>query len=115
MTAAELEEVKKQIEHLIAQGWIRPSLSSWAAPVLFVPKKAGADRQVTWRMCIDYRGLNKQTARFAYSMPRIDELLDNIQTTRNCLASLIWLAGTIKSGSKSRTSQKLRLLKHLDS
>jgi hypothetical protein len=73
MTEKEFEEVRKQVEHLLAQGWLRPSLSSWAAPILFVPKKDGK-----LRMCIDYRGLNKQTHKQAYPLPRIDELLDEL-------------------------------------
>ena len=41
MTNKEYEEVLKQIEHLMDSGWLRPSLSSWAAPILFLPKKDG--------------------------------------------------------------------------
>lgn len=76
-TVKESEEITKQIEDLLARGWIRPSLSAWAAPVLFVPKKT-TDGVTKWRMCVDYRGLNKQTVRTAFPMPRVDELLERV-------------------------------------
>jgi hypothetical protein len=52
VSGPELVELKKQIDELLEKGYIRPSTSSWAAPVLFVEKKDG-----TKRMCIDYRSL----------------------------------------------------------
>jgi hypothetical protein len=52
----ELVELKKQIDELSEKGYIKPSTSPWAAPVLFVKKKDG-----TRRMCIDYRALNEVT------------------------------------------------------
>lgn len=76
-TVKESEEITKQIQDLLARGWIRPSLSAWAAPVLFVPKKS-TDGVTKWRMCVDYRGLNKQTIRTAFPMPRVDELLERV-------------------------------------
>nr|GEZ79963.1 putative reverse transcriptase domain-containing protein [Tanacetum cinerariifolium] len=54
--------------------FIRPSSSHWGAPVLFVKKKDGS-----FRMCIDYRGLNKSTVRNCYPLPRIDDLFDQLQ------------------------------------
>ena len=62
-----------QIEDLLAQGHIRPSQSPYGTPILFVPKK-----DVRWRMCIDYRALNKQTIKDRYPLPRIDDLLDRL-------------------------------------
>ena len=73
LSPKEHEELQAQIEDLLAQGHIRPSQSPYGAPVLFVPKKDGR-----WRMCIDYRALNKQTIKDRYPLPRIDDLLDRL-------------------------------------
>nr|GEW04280.1 putative reverse transcriptase domain-containing protein [Tanacetum cinerariifolium] len=61
-------------EELFDKGFIRPSSSPWGAPVLFVKKKDGS-----FRMCIDYRELNKLTVKNRYPLPRIDDLFDQIQ------------------------------------
>nr|GFB38338.1 putative reverse transcriptase domain-containing protein [Tanacetum cinerariifolium] len=55
------------------KGFIRPSSSPWGAPVLFVKKKDGS-----FRMCIDYRELNKLTVKNRYPLPRIDDLFDQL-------------------------------------
>ncbi|GJY36065.1 putative reverse transcriptase domain-containing protein [Tanacetum coccineum] len=59
---------------LTDRGFIRPSTSPWGAPVLFVKKKDGS-----FRMCIDYRELNKLTIKNRYPLPRIDDLFDQLQ------------------------------------
>jgi hypothetical protein len=59
-----LVELKKQIDELLEKGYIRPSTSPWAAPLLFVEKKDG-----TKRMCIDYRALNEVTVKNKYPLP----------------------------------------------
>ncbi|WZZ88744.1 hypothetical protein YC2023_117323 [Brassica napus] len=71
MAPAEMAELKKQLEESLEKGFIRPSVSPWGAPVLFVKKKDGS-----FRLCIDYRGLNRVTVKNKYPLPRIDELLD---------------------------------------
>jgi hypothetical protein len=70
----ELVELKKQIDELLEKGYIRPSTSPWAAPVLFVEKKDG-----TKRMCIDYRALNEVTIKNKYPLPRIEDLFDQLK------------------------------------
>ena len=49
MSPPEIMELKIQLQELLDKGYIRPSLSPWGAPVLFVKNKDG-----TFRMCIDY-------------------------------------------------------------
>jgi hypothetical protein len=56
MASSELKELKEQLQELLDKGFIRPSISPWGAPVLFVKKK-----DWSMRMCIDYRELNKVT------------------------------------------------------
>ena len=77
MAPAELRELKAQLEDLLSKGFIRPSISPWGAPVLFVKKKDGS-----LRLCIDYRQLNRVTIRNQYPLPRIDELFDQLQGSR---------------------------------
>ena len=55
-------------------GFIRPSMSPWGAPVLFVKKKDG-----TMRLCVDYRKLNQATVKKKYPLPRIDDLFDQLR------------------------------------
>ena len=77
LSPKEHEELQAQIEDLLAQGHIHPSQSPYSAPILFVPKKDGR-----WRMCIDYRALNKQTIKDRYPLPRIDNLLDRLRKAK---------------------------------
>ena len=77
MAPAELRELKAQLEELLSKGFIRPSISPWGAPVLFVKKKDGS----LW-LCIDYRQLNRVTIRNQYPLPRIDELFYQLQGSR---------------------------------
>ncbi|KAH9763329.1 hypothetical protein KPL70_001129 [Citrus sinensis] len=74
MAPAELKELKVQLQELVERGFIRPSVSPWGAPVLFVKKKDG-----TFRLCINYRQLNKVTVRNKYPLPHIDDLFDQLQ------------------------------------
>ena len=74
MAPAEMRELKEQLQDLTNKGFIRPSVSPWGAPILFVKKKDG-----TLRMCTDYRQLNKVTIKNKYKLPRIEELFDQLQ------------------------------------
>ncbi|GJY82864.1 putative reverse transcriptase domain-containing protein [Tanacetum coccineum] len=69
-----MKELSEQLQELSDKGFIRPSSSPWGAPVLFVKKKDGS-----FRMCIDYRELNKLTVKNRYPLPRIDDLFDQLQ------------------------------------
>ncbi|GJS59526.1 putative reverse transcriptase domain-containing protein [Tanacetum coccineum] len=74
LAPSKMEELSGQLKELQDKGFIRPSSSPWGASVLFVKKKDGS-----FRMCIDYRELNKLTVKNRYPLPRIDDLFDQLQ------------------------------------
>ena len=74
MAPTELKKLKTQLQELLEKGFIRPSVSPWGAPVLFVKKKYG-----TLRMCIDYLQINKVTVMNKYLLPRIEDLFDQFK------------------------------------
>ncbi|GKC40225.1 putative reverse transcriptase domain-containing protein [Tanacetum coccineum] len=82
LASSEMKELSKQLQELSDKGFIRPSSSPWGAPILFVKKKDGS-----FRMCIDYRELNKLTVKNSYPLPRIDDLFDQLQGS--CIYSKI--------------------------
>ena len=77
MNTHELVELKLQLQELFGKGYIRPNVSPWGAPVLFVKKKYG----MMW-MCIDYRQLNKVTIKNKYPLPRIDDLFNHVREAK---------------------------------
>nr|GFB28730.1 putative reverse transcriptase domain-containing protein [Tanacetum cinerariifolium] len=74
LAPSKMKELSDQLQEISDKGFIRPSSSPWGAPVLFVKKKDGS-----FRMCIDYRELNKLTVKNRYPLPRIDDLFDQLQ------------------------------------
>jgi hypothetical protein len=92
------EVVKKEVLKLIKAGVIYPvSDSEWVSPVKVVPKKGGMtvilneknklipQRTVTgWRLCIDYRKLNKATRKDHFPLPFIDEMLESLTNHSFC-------------------------------
>ncbi|CAI7793637.1 unnamed protein product [Closterium sp. NIES-54] len=77
LTQPEPDELRKQLDYLLEKKFIRPSSSPFATPILFTPKKDGG-----FRMCIDYRALNRVTVKSRYPIPRADELIDHLRTAR---------------------------------
>ncbi|GJU42202.1 putative reverse transcriptase domain-containing protein [Tanacetum coccineum] len=77
LAPSEMQELSTQLQELSDKEFIRPSSSPWGAPVLFVKKKDGS-----FRMCIDYRELNKLTVKNRYPLPRIENLFDQLQGSR---------------------------------
>ena len=71
MALTELKELKTKLQELLDKGFIRPSVSPWGAPVLFVKKKDD-----TLRMCNDYWKKDKVTVKNKYPLPRIEDLFD---------------------------------------
>nr|GEU44601.1 putative reverse transcriptase domain-containing protein [Tanacetum cinerariifolium] len=76
---SKMKELLDQLKELSDKGFIRPSSSPWGASVLFVKKKNGS-----FRMCIDYRELNKLTVKNRYPLLRIDDLFDQLQRSSVC-------------------------------
>ncbi|GKE29628.1 putative reverse transcriptase domain-containing protein, partial [Tanacetum coccineum] len=74
LAPSEMKELSKQLQEMLEKGFIRPSSSPWGAPVLFVKKKDGS-----FKICIDYRELNRLTIKNRYPLPRIDDLFDQLQ------------------------------------
>ncbi|GJS42892.1 putative reverse transcriptase domain-containing protein, partial [Tanacetum coccineum] len=74
LALSEMKEFSEQLQELSDKGFIRPSSSPWGAPIFFVKKKDGS-----FRMCINYRELNKLTVKNRYPLPMIDNLFDQLQ------------------------------------
>ena len=73
----ETQHLRERIEQLEALGFIRPSVSPWASPVLFIAKKNGK-----LRFCVDYRALNKLTVKNRFPLPTMDVLMDKLHGSR---------------------------------
>ncbi|GJP85598.1 hypothetical protein CLOP_g15703 [Closterium sp. NIES-67] len=74
LTQLKLDELRCQLDYLLEIGFVRPSNSPFAAPILFTPKKDGG-----LRMCIDYRALNRVAIKSRYPIPRADKLIDQLR------------------------------------
>jgi hypothetical protein len=77
MTTLELEETKRYLLDNLSKGFIEPSQSPFAAPILFVKKADGR-----LRFCIDFRKLNDLTRKDRYPLPLIDELLARVSRAK---------------------------------
>jgi hypothetical protein len=74
MSTLELQELKIQLKELLDLGLIHASLSPWGAAIIFIRKKDGS-----WRLCIDYRELNKAKIKNQYPLSIIDDLFDQMK------------------------------------
>ena len=73
VSRAQQEEIMSQVHELLEKGLIRPSSSPFCSPVLLVQKDG------TYRMCVDYRALNKSTIKNRFPVPRIEDIFDKLQ------------------------------------
>ncbi|MCO5610884.1 hypothetical protein L7F22_065126 [Adiantum nelumboides] len=74
VSLAQQEEIMSQVNELLEKGMVQPSSSPFCSPVLLVQKKDGS-----YRMCVDYRALNKSTIKNRFSVPRIEDIFDRLQ------------------------------------
>ncbi|GJU55398.1 putative reverse transcriptase domain-containing protein [Tanacetum coccineum] len=80
-----MKELSSQLQELANKGFIRPSSSPWGAPVLFVNKKDGS-----FRMCIDYRELNKLTVKNRFLLLRIGDLFDQLRVRDEDIPKMVF-------------------------
>ncbi|GKD38620.1 reverse transcriptase [Tanacetum coccineum] len=67
------DDIKTMVKELLEAGVIKVSNSPFASPIVLVKKKDN-----TWRMCLDYRQLNKNIVKNKFPIPIIEELIDEL-------------------------------------
>lgn len=71
------QEINSQVQKLLSNDLIEPSVSSYNSPLILVPKKS-TNGEKKWRMCVDYRMLNRKLVADKFPLPRIDDILDGL-------------------------------------
>ena len=74
---SQADEIKAQIQKLMSDDIIEPSISNFNSPILLVPKKS-EDNTKKWRLVVDFRQLNKKILADKFPLPRIDSILDQL-------------------------------------
>nr|GEV29196.1 hypothetical protein [Tanacetum cinerariifolium] len=95
LAMSEMQKLSDQLQELANKGFIRPSTSLWGALVLFDKKKDGS-----FRICINYRELNKPNIKNRYLLPKINDLFDQLQEVRQFLGLAGYYRRFIKDFSK---------------
>lgn len=80
-------EINQQVEEMLANDLIEPSVSPWNAPILLVPKKSDGSSKPKSRLVIDYRQLNNQLQDDKFPLPNITDILDRLGNAKffSCL------------------------------
>ncbi|MCO5586416.1 hypothetical protein L7F22_040356 [Adiantum nelumboides] len=76
VSQAQQEEIMRQVNGLVEKGMVRHSSSPFCSPVLLVQNKDD-----TYRMCVDYRALNRITIKNRFLVPRVEDLFDKLQSS----------------------------------
>lgn len=71
-------EVNKQVQEMLQNDIIEEAKSEWSSPVLLVPKKTADNKNLKWRLVIDYRKLNECIVDDKFPLPNITEILDSL-------------------------------------
>nr|GEY37759.1 putative reverse transcriptase domain-containing protein [Tanacetum cinerariifolium] len=113
LAPSKLKELSDQLKELSEKRFICPSSLPWGASVLFVKKKDGS-----FRMCIDYRELNKLTVKNWYPLSRIDDLFDQLQGFRVVLMQrekvIAYASRQLKKHEENYMTHDLELGKELN-
>lgn len=75
---AQKEEVQKQIDKMLEEQIIEPSISPWSAPIILIPKKIDSSGKKKFRLVVDFRKLNEVTIGDAHPLPNITDILDQL-------------------------------------
>lgn len=96
------KQIEKEIDDMLRNDVIEPSISPWCSPVLLVKKPNGDNR-----LCLDSRQLNKVTKRDTYPLPRVTTIIDNLRSARYLstldLKSAFWQI-PLEENSKEKTT-----------
>jgi hypothetical protein len=74
MIMPEIKELQMKLEELLNKGYIRPNVSPWVSPIIFLNKK----NEMTG-LSIEFRQLNKVTIKNKYTLPRTDDIFDQLK------------------------------------
>ena len=87
LSPREQEALREFLDTHLQTGFISPSNSPHGAPVLFIPKKDGK-----LRLCVDFRGLNRNTKKDRYPLPLISDLLDAPRNTQKSILNMLTIS-----------------------
>ena len=94
------DEIERQVADLLQKGKVKESSSPWSSPVVLVTKKDGSQR-----LCIDYRQLNAATVKDAFPLPRVDDSLPALSSSR-WFSTLDLASGYLQLAMDPNTQEK---------